>query len=99
MNWISNLSCLFHHSLSDPMGLSSMRISRVRVFKDFFAHMTSGRLIWEMQHAEMPFRTSLVIEAFSASHAFEPAVRFEYAFGLCRNNETTFSFAVAVAQY
>ena len=53
MHWISSFSCLFHHSLSDPMGLSSMRISRVRVFKDFFAHVTSGRLIWEMQHAHL----------------------------------------------
>ena len=94
MHWISNFSCLFHHFLSDPMGLSSMRISLVGVFKDFFTHVTTGRLIWEMQHAEMPFRSSLVIEAMPASHAHKPAVRFEYAFGLCRNNKTKFSFEI-----
>ena len=94
MHWISNFSCLFHHSLSDPMGLSSMRISLVGVFKDFFAHVTSGWLIWEMQHAEMPFRGPLVIEALTASHANKSAIRFEYAFGLCRNDKTIFSFVI-----
>lgn len=71
------------------MSLGSVGVSEVRVLKDLFAHVTSGWLVWQVQHAVMPLRSALVIEAMPTCHADEFAVRFQYPFRLCRMNLKT----------